>query len=157
MTEIILKKANNEEDLKICDKFLEKLICFESKIDTIIVPNVTISNCYSNSINKENIYLTLAYKDQKAVGFVFAFLKHKKGKIYNKNVVFVETLYVDESYRGSGIGKKLMDSVDLWAKQNFNNDYVIEVMCINNNKSAMNFYQHLGYNEERTVFRKIYE
>ncbi len=81
-------------------------------------------------------------------------MKHKKGSIDKKNVVFVEALYVDDSYRGLGIGKKLMNSVDLWAKQNFGNDYVIEVMCINNNISAMNFYKSLGYMLERTIFRK---
>ena len=154
MSEITLKMAKNEEDFKICDKFLEKLINYESNIDNIIMPNVTINNCYANSAKKENIYLTIAEYNEKAVGYVFAFLKHKKGSIDKKNIVFVEALYVDDSYRGLGIGKKLMNSVDLWAKQNFGNDYVIEVMCINNNISAMNFYKSLGYKLERTIFRK---
>ena len=78
MSEITLKMAKNEDDFKICDKFLEKLINYESNIDNIIMPNVTINNCYANSAKKENIYLTIAEYNEKAVGYVFAFWNIKR-------------------------------------------------------------------------------
>lgn len=66
-------------------------------------------------------------------------------------VVFLEGVYVKESHRGYGIGKKLIDFISDWALQNGITELASETML--DDASGQNLHQGLGFQEtERVVF-----
>jgi GNAT superfamily N-acetyltransferase len=149
---MIIKRVEKEEDCLICDEFLSKLNKYESNYDYILNGEFKFSEIHKRSLNNDYVYIAMAIED-KPIGYVFSYLKMGKGKVHTTNVIEVEALFVEEDYRKKGVGKTLIDSVDDWAKENFD-DYVIELHAINNNSNSMDFYKHIGFNEVRTVFRR---
>ncbi|PRQ62691.1 GNAT family N-acetyltransferase [Vibrio sp. V01_P9A10T6] len=71
-------------------------------------------------------------------GFICAFGNHDfdKGSI-------IESLHIDENYRGRGIGRQLIQEMAAWFGQYFPNSGVyLEVMA--DNKQAIEFYDYLA-------------
>lgn len=71
-------------------------------------------------------------------GFICAFGNHDfdKGSI-------IESLHIDENYRGRGIGRQLIQEMVAWFEQYFPNSGVyLEVMA--DNKQAIEFYDYLA-------------
>lgn len=71
-------------------------------------------------------------------GFICAFGNHDfdKGSI-------IESLHIDENYRGRGIGRQLIQEMAAWFEQYFPNSGVyLEVMA--DNKQAIEFYDYLA-------------
>ncbi len=146
-------RVKNDRDCQICDGFLSKLINFESSCDSIILSNVDVKDIHKNSLVHDYVYIAYA-TDENPIGYIFAYLKNPKGKVNITNVIVLEALYIEEHYRRKGVGKMLMKSLEDWAKECFQKDYVIEITSINNNENAMGFYKHLGYTEVKTILRK---
>ena len=152
MIQFEIIKAKTKEDCKICDEFLSKLINYESSIDNIINEKVNVSGPAENNIKQNDVYVAYA-KAEKPLGYVFGYRQFAKGKIYNKNILILEALYVDEEFRNEGVGKLLLKAFENWAKEKYG-DYVIEITYINANKDAEKFYQNLGYTTVKTTLRK---
>lgn len=152
MKEIKIIQAKTKEDCKICDKFLSKLINFESSLDNIINSKVEVSGPAENNIKQEDVFIAFAKAD-KPVGYVFGYRQFNKGKIYNKNILVLEALFVEKEYRKQGVGKMLLQAFENWAKEKYN-DYVIEITYINANKNAQKFYESMGYSLVKTTLRK---
>ena len=149
---MIIKRVVSDDDCLICDEFLSELNKYESNHDPVLNGEFKFSEIHKRSLKNDYVYIAMAIED-KPIGYVFSYLKTGKGKVHTTNVVEVEALFVEEGYRKQGIGKALIDSVDSWAKENFE-DYVIELHAINNNFNSMAFYKHIGFSEVRTVFRR---
>ena len=136
----------------ICDEFLSKLINFEADCDNVILKNVKVSDIHKKSLANDHVYIAYA-KNIMPIGYIFAYLKSPKGKINSTNVINIEALFVEEKDRRKGVGKKLMQAVENWAKETFGSDYAIEITALNNNTNAVEFYKHLGYGEVKTILR----
>lgn len=154
MKDIQIIQAKTKEDCEICDKFLSKLIQFESTIDSSIMQFVEIKNMHEKKLNNQNNYLSIAMINGSPVGFACGRLKNPKGLTTFKNILDLSTLYVEEQYRNQGVGKALMADFENWAKTNFDEDCLIEIMYINDNENAKRFYERLGYLPVRTTLRK---
>ena len=152
MIQFEIVKAKTKEDCKICDEFLGKLINFESSLDNIINNNVEVSGPAENNIKQEDVFIAYAKAD-KPVGYVFGYRQFNKGKIYNKNILILEALYVEKEFRKQGVGKLLVTAFENWAKEKYN-DYVIEITYISSNKNAQKFYESMGYSLVKTTLRK---
>ena len=152
MKEIKIIQAKTKEDCKICDEFLRKLINYESSLDCIINTNVDVKGPAENNIKQDNVFVAYA-KSEKPLGYVFGYRQFNKGKIYNKDILILEALYVEKDYRKQGIGKMLVTSFENWAKEKYK-DYVIEISYINANKNAQKFYEKIGYAPVKTTLRK---
>lgn len=154
MKEVKIIQAKTKEDCEICDKFLSKLIAFESKIDNNIMHNVEIKNMHEKKLNNAYHYMSIAKSNNIPVGFIYGHLKTPKGITTLKSVLEVSTLYIEEEYRNKGIGKALMKDFENWARKNYDEDCLIEIMYINDNENAKRFYEKLGYLPVRTTLRK---
>ena len=80
-------------------------------------------------------------------------IRFAKGKIYNKNILILEAIYVDETFRGQGVGKLLLESFENWAKEKYE-DFVIEITHIYSNEKARKFYEQMGYTTSKITLRK---
>lgn len=149
---MIIKRVEKDEDCLVCDEFLSKLNKYEADHDPVLNGKFKFSEIHKRSLKNDYVYIAMAIEDR-PIGYVFSYLKTGKGKVHTTNVVEIEALFVEDGHRKKGVGKALIDSVDDWAKENFD-DYVIELHAINNNSNSMAFYRHLGFNEVRTVFRR---
>ena len=148
-----IKRVLTDDECLICDKFLSELNKYESVHDPVLNGEFKFSEIHRRSLKNDFVYIAMALEGDKPIGYVFSYLKTSKGKVHTTNVVEIEALFVEEGYRKQGVGKALIESVDNWAKDSFD-DYVIELHAINNNSNSMAFYKHLGFNEVRTVFRR---
>lgn len=94
-----------------------------------------------NSVNKQIADHTLIYKeDGNELGFVTLKLKEGFGEI--------GLIAVDETSRGKSIGKKLVIAVMNILREK--NIMELEVATQKNNKDACNFYEKVGFKENRT-------
>ena len=153
MEKIEIKQICEEKECLICDEFLSKLSNFDSQYDNIIESDFKFKDVHLRNKDDEFTYIALALKGE-PIGYIFAYLKSKKGKVRKTNVIDIQALFVDKNYRRQKVGEKLIKSVEDWANKKFEGDYVIELQAINDNVNAMEFYRHLGFREIRTVFRK---
>ena len=153
MREVVIKQICDEKECWVCDDFLSRLSSFDSQYDNIIESDFKFKDIHLRNKDDEFTYIALAFKEE-PIGYVFAYVKSKKGKVRKTNVIDIQALFVDKNYRRQKVGEKLVKSVENWASTKFDNDYVIELQAINDNINAMEFYRNLGFKEIRTVFRK---
>ena len=152
MINIEIHKAKTKEDCKVCDEYLSKLINFESSFDAVINPHVSVSGPCENNIKQNDVFIAVT-KIEQTVGYIFGYRQFSKGKIYNKDILILEALYVEPEFRNQGVGKKLINAFESWAKENYE-DFVIEITHINSNENARKFYESLGYLPVKTTLRK---
>ena len=153
MHNLQIVKAVTKQDCLVCNKFLIKLMQFESKIDSSIFDKTSTEEVYEKVLQQNNVFVAYAKYDT-PVGYISGYLKNLKGQGVTTNRVFVDSLYVDENFRGRGIGKKLLQEFENWAIERFGDDYEIELLCLSNNKQALDFYNSLGYFEVKKTLRK---
>ena len=144
-------ESKTEEDYKICDNFMSKLINYESTLDPMLNSGVVV-NGFSKSVCGEDSYMAYIMGEE-PMGFTYAYLKHKKGKVNARNVIEIETLYIEEKYRRLGLGSMLMDSVEKWCHNKYG-ECSIEITTLHNNDIAQSTYSHLGYTPIRITLRK---
>lgn len=87
-------------------------------------------------------------------GYIMGYLKNQKGSGNNTNIVNLSTLFVKEEFRKKRVGTTLYTSFKNWTKENFGNDFALEVTAINGNDKAFEFYKSLVFSPIRTTFRK---
>ncbi|MBA2132748.1 GNAT family N-acetyltransferase [Capillibacterium thermochitinicola] len=87
----------------------------------------------------------------KVAGWVHAFINRP---LHKDTTVEIAGLVIDQSYRRMGIGRKLLDAVEEWAK----NQGCDQVTLASNitREGAHQFYQAVGYQRTKTqyIFRK---
>lgn len=93
-----------------------------------------------------NIFL-VAIDDEKFIGYIEYTIIEKIDK-----VAYINQFYVEDEYRKKGVGKALMDEVEKEAMKNKCSK--IELNCWSFNQNALDFYYHLGYNNQRVILEK---
>ena len=131
---------------------LEELIVYESQFDQLINLNYKIDEMYEHTLGKDDCVIFIATEKNNPVGYVMAY-KQKDNKAYNEKFVTIMNLFVKEKYRHLGIGTKLLDTVEKWAKRLYCN-CVIELDCFVDNITSINFYSKLNYKPIRVKMRK---
>jgi ribosomal protein S18 acetylase RimI-like enzyme len=85
--------------------------------------------------DKDMLKITVAKDNDEYIGYCISTIVERKGEL--------ESLHVDESKRGIGIGKELTVTHLEWMKEN--NCKVIGVTVSQENESTINFYKKLGF------------
>lgn len=140
--DIIIRKANADDVLQV-----HRMICLleEQELDRGTFEEIYLFNI----ADERNIYL-VAEIDNKVVGFVSCHgqqLLHHNGWVYE-----IQELFMDEAYRGKGIGKHLLDELE---RQLAERKYdMIDVTSGNRRKEAHAFYMKNGFNQTHQKFTK---
>ena len=146
-------KVSEEKDYLKADELFNLLVKYESDFDNVINGDVVI-NGFNKEISKgEDSFVYYVKDNDEFIGYIYAYLKTKKNKVITTNIIDLEALFIKKEYRDKGVGKKLINLLEEWAKLRYD-DYAIEITCLSNNKNALGFYKSLGYKEVKTILRK---
>lgn len=146
-------KLGTKEDCFEADKLLNELVKYESGFDSVINGKCVISDFHEEILNKSHVFAYYVKDKGECIGYIFAYLKSPYNDVIKTNVIMLESLFIKEEYRKQGVGKTLIEMLEKWAQERFNN-YVIEIVCLSNNTEALKFYDKLGYKEVKTILRK---
>jgi len=99
---------------------------------------------FKAELNKKNSAVFIA-EDKKPIGMIIVtyFDPLRISKFARKG--YVSNLYIEESYRKNGIGKKLLDASLKWLKKN--NVKYISLEIHLENENALKFYRNLGFED----------
>lgn len=109
---------------------------------------------YPSNLLKNKLKKILTYKDHKiivveddnnkVVGYVHGQIYEL---LYFDRMINILGIVVDKKYRGKGYGKRLMEKIEEWAKENKCNG--IRLTSNANRKEAHLFYENMGYKSEK--------
>ncbi len=91
-----------------------------------------------NILRKDTVFI--AYADDLPAGFIR--VSEREGSYW------IEELYVKPMYRGKGIGRKLVEAAEEFVKKH---DLAIYIMVLPQDRRALEFWLHMGYNILNTV------
>lgn len=121
----------HEIDKEISDSYIEKK-----------------ANEIFNFMETDSTFIIGAILENKIVGILWAY----KRIFLEESRIYINTLIINDTNRGLGIGKKLMAEIESVAK--INNINTIDVSTSTFKKDAIKFYEDLGYTSERVQFKK---
>ncbi|MBE7171042.1 MAG: GNAT family N-acetyltransferase [Williamsia sp.] len=123
---------------------MKDLPIFEKYIDSFaITPEIIRESGFRKT--PPDFYCLVAEANDKIAGMlVYYFLPYTA---QNRPAVYMKELYVDENFRGSKIGGKLMNALRKEAEQQ--NCKQIKWTVASWNKSGVRFYERLGATENR--------
>ena len=92
--------------------------------------------------------------DEKVVGYVFTIIKEIMGNnLLPRTELYIDDLCVDREYQNKGIGRKLIEYVIEFGKENKIDSITLNVW--NGNDSANHLYQELGFKPRKVNMEKI--
>ncbi len=94
-----------------------------------------------------NADLLVAERGSSPVGYVLAF--HHLTFFANGIVTWIEELFVEDEFRGQGIGRELVVMIEQKAKERDSRLIALAT------RRAEDFYKAIGYEESATYFRKL--
>ena len=100
-------------------------------------------------INNGNALVVGAYLGKKIIGFLWAYRRIFLGE----ERLHISHIVVNGEFRGSGIGTRLIDSIEQYALKN--EIKIIELLTTSNNERTIEFYNKHGFSVTRVQFEKI--
>jgi PhnO protein len=105
-------------------------------------------NYRNNIFASHNIYLVAANEQKQAIGFISCHgqvLLHHGGMVYE-----IQELFVDQAYRGQGIGRALLKALDeKLSKREYKS---LEVTANSKRKETHQFYKKNGFEKTHVKF-----
>jgi ribosomal protein S18 acetylase RimI-like enzyme len=100
---------------------------------------------FEEVIDKKDNFILLAYKDNKALGYIWVELQHRPENpyLYEHKQFYIWHVAVHEDYKGQGIGKALFDEVESIAKQQGITNFALDVWEFN--KESQEIFKKLGF------------
>ena len=137
-------KEANKDNFEALILFRILLIKHDSEVDSneeYTIDKIQKSIRYMKSYlrKKDNKYF-LAYHNSLPIGYLHVTYDDKK----KKNSSYLSELYVLDSYRGQGVGKKLVYFQWKYLKKLNINENTLTT-ALRKNKKTINFYKKLGY------------
>jgi GNAT superfamily N-acetyltransferase len=102
---------------------------------------------FSALLESPDALLAVAVEEERVVGYVLGFDHY--ALFANGRVAWVEEIMVAEGVRRRNIGRRLMETVEYWARDR--QSRLIGVAT----RWANAFYRSLGYDESATYFRRL--
>ncbi len=138
MPSLIFKRVSNE-DKPIWKKYRETLYhgvedsFHESEMDSIL--------------NSKIQFTYLVFEDTKdfPVGMLELSLRNLVDGCLSSPVAYIEGIYLDESCRGKGLGKEMIEFSKDWGKENGCSELACDAEF--EDLSAQNFHQKMGFQE----------
>jgi len=137
---IKIRKAKKTDSKEIIRLIIELARFEKLKPPSLPAQKNLIKDAFSK---KPPFEIYLAFDGEKAVGYAFYFYTYST--FLAKRTLYLEDIYINDKYRGSGIGKKLMDKLLSTAKKKKCGR--MEWIVLDWNINAIRFYDRLGAEE----------
>lgn len=107
----------------------------------------------SNFSADDTVFIIAEINDE-ITGFVLASITENTTVTFlqKKKLCRVRTIVVSDVYQGQGIGKQLLEAVELWAIGECVDEVRLEVMAFNH--GAQQFYDTLGFETQSRILSK---
>lgn len=111
---------------------------------------LNVVNSYMDSIISKNTAYVLERDDGKKAGMLW--LEESKDQFTGDSTGYLLGLYVEEEFRGIGLGRALIESAEQWCRERGLLSLTLNVGAFNTN--AHELYDHMGFLPRSTVMRK---
>ena len=150
-----------------CQDYLEQLILLDQNFNQVYIDNkfsefltpkpneeIDFRSFIINEINSHDDYFyeIIINENEKAVAYILCFLKDKSDFYKENKVGYIDGIYVDENWRGKGLGKLLMNHAEEFCKSK--NVYNISLSVKFKNVKAISLYKELGFVESDVMMYK---
>lgn len=137
-----------KEDIPLIMKFIKDLAIYEKMLDKVVATEALLEEWL---FDKERAEVILAVVEGKEIGFALFF--HNFSTFLGRSGIYLEDLYVDPSFRGHGYGKSILKYLAKIAVERKCGR--LEWVCLNWNKSSIDFYLSLGAKpmDDWTIYR----
>ena len=100
-------------------------------------------------LNSKKFFAWAIWDEGSVVAFTEVYLRDFANGCRSMPVPFIEGIWVEESYRGRGLAKKLIDHISYWAKDNGHNEIGSDVLL--SNTESISKHQSWGFEETEQV------
>lgn len=153
----ILPVDSNNPDFESVSDMLKDLFAYLSTSELLIPLAEKGESTWSKSIEKvidgKFGILFIAYDNSQPIGFVHAMIRFTPPYLGNLKVGYISQLYVKQAYRNNSIGTLLMKAAEDWFDSKCVHSYELSVHSFN--KQSIEYYHHLGYQDELIQMRKF--
>jgi ribosomal protein S18 acetylase RimI-like enzyme len=156
------QKSDKPQIIELFFEFGEYLKKLDEKfLNLIIVPKNYGQRFYKSmlrDVKKSNGKIFIAEAEGKVAGFVAGVI-FDVGKIKDEfdckphRMGRIKELFLNEKYRGNGTGKKLMDAMQSYFKEN--HCFKVNVEVFSPNANSLSFYKKYGFNERNVDLVKV--
>lgn len=153
ITLLTIDKDNKNEYKNVLMDLMKKSDEYQSNLNKNYFPDFfneeTDYKSYLDFIvrNKEIVYLIM--KTDTPIGYV-----NCTKSSYSENSISVKDVYIDNSFRGKGIGSFIMDLLEKELKKKYTSIKYIVLNCMEKNIKARKFYEDLKFKPFTTTFIK---
>jgi len=130
-----------ESDSALLLDYIKRLAVYEKKSDQV---EATVSDIKKALFGDKFAEAIIGYYRDEPVGFALFF--HNFSTFLGKPGIYIEDLYVDEKFRGRGMGSRILSFIaDLALKRGCG---MLEFSVLKWNKPSIRFYKNLGAEEK---------
>lgn len=156
MNKLTVREGELKDRTSLDELFREELEYHKNLLPDIFkIPEILVSEKWLESIlDNDNIFLVVSEYNEKIVGTIlYKIEKNPEDPILKERKYgYIEEMIVKESFRGKGIGKKLLD----YATEDFKSKDLkeIEINVWENNEIGLRFYEEQGFKTIRRRMKK---
>lgn len=143
--EILIREAEHE-DAERLDELLTLLIRDEGQYDDNLNEAYVVRDNYRERVRMDGHKLLVAEIEGKIVGYLYGFVYQIPG-MFHRSVAILDALYVEESHRRLGCGRRLISEFCKFAREN--GACRVELKVLSENERAFSLYSGLGFLERK--------
>ena len=147
MPEIIVREAHSS-DIDDLVRLLRELFSIEEDFAfSELIQRRGLKLMIGDQRDRGDRVIIVAENNQKVVGMCSAQLLVSTAE--GGRVVLIEDMVVARSFRGKGVGRKLLLAIEKWTKENGANR--LQLLADRNNIQALGFYQKRGWTTTKLI------
>lgn len=143
----IIRNAKIEDYPAVCRIFNQVQALHVEWRPDIYKPNENLLplSAFQQLVDRKNFYV--AETNRTVVGILELLFRHIESPAHvTRNIVFIDSMTVDEAYRGMGVGHLFFEKVKEIKEQNHLDGIELQVNA--KNKAAYEMYAHYGFTEK---------
>lgn len=136
-------RAATTDDIIVLRGFEQKLISVEREFDAELKSSDAIYYELENLVSDNDSYLVVAESSGEVIGSGYGQLRESKSCFDTGKLCYLGFVFVDDSCRGLGVAKQIIDEVCNWSEERGVTYFLLEVYS--ENKTAVQAYEKLGF------------
>ncbi|WP_422090766.1 GNAT family N-acetyltransferase [Tenacibaculum ovolyticum] len=149
---MITTRAAIQEDLPILLEFEQGLINFEKPFDPTLKDEKISYYDIKAMILSDDVEVIVAVDGERLVGSGYGRVDEAKPYLKHAKFVYLGFMFVDDSYRGKGINKLIIEALYAWAISK--NTYEVRLDVYADNPGAIRAYEKAGFSKHLINMRK---